>query len=485
METNSIVGLPPLPPQLVAVLASNIDGRLNNVLFRQKQMRRLHGCIVNNMDDIRASIVEDYGHSPEEVQTELCLALQEVHTHFASLDLKHDLQSEYLVAHGEDNWKATRGAGIIYIIPTTHTLFYSVIAALSASIAAGNCTIIELQKSSSRTSFLLWNILTDALDNDILAVCEERPSLSFLQNTLVVAQRRLDDLAAEGLRVLIPQDERVAAIVDRTANVDEAAAGLVMSRFAFGGRSPYAPDIVLVNEFCLGRFIEAVIKHAAAWMRSGSLSQDACIVTGQKKLRSLLDGVAPEDGVQTIVSGDDWGVVQIRNRNSPLLQRKFEGKFLILHAVSSLDDAINFSNSKDNHATYTFARLDAAKYVSESIISQAAWINHVPFHMLLGPALPHSRPLSPSSRYTANLFRVPHPKIVHPTVDSALVKSILLPSAAAGEKTLQKLLSSPPEVEQRPGHRVGFFEQGLISGTSVVLSFIICVSMMGVRFLRS
>jgi len=136
---------PGLPSQLSAVLAGNIDGRSNNVVYRQKQMHRLHACIAEHLAEIQTTIARDYGHSTTEIQAEVGLAIQEVHAHYASLDQKHDLENEYLTAHGRDDWHGTRGVGIVYIIPTMHTLFYSVISALSASLAAGNCTIVEVR----------------------------------------------------------------------------------------------------------------------------------------------------------------------------------------------------------------------------------------------------------------------------------------------------------------------------------------------------
>lgn len=50
------------------------------------------------------------------------------------------------------------------------------------------------------------------------------------------------------------------AIVDRTANVEEAAKAITTARTAFRGRSPQAPDIVLVNEFVKQDFVQASVR---------------------------------------------------------------------------------------------------------------------------------------------------------------------------------------------------------------------------------
>jgi acyl-CoA reductase-like NAD-dependent aldehyde dehydrogenase len=55
----------------------------------------------------------------------------------------------------------------------------------------------------------------------------------------------------------------VIAIVERGANVQEAARALVVARFCLRGKSPYAPDLVLVNEWIKKDFLNAVIQEFA------------------------------------------------------------------------------------------------------------------------------------------------------------------------------------------------------------------------------
>jgi len=98
---------------------------------------------------------------------------------------------------------------------------------------------------------------------------------------------------------------------------------------------------------------------------------------------------------------------------------------------------------------------------------------------VVGPTLPKDSPASPNARYVAKLFRVPHSKVVNPTSGSALAKNLLLSTGESGVGSLQKLLSPLPAVEQRPGHKIGFFEQGLLSGGVVVVSVITGVSVAG------
>ena len=132
---------------LSRIVAANIDGRTQNTRYRQGQFHRLQSVLVKHVAEIQDALHSDSGHSPQEIRAEVVLALQELRTHYVSLSLEKDLEIEYRIAHGKDNADGSRGAGIVYIVPCTHTLFFSVLSALTAALAAGNCIVLEVRYS--------------------------------------------------------------------------------------------------------------------------------------------------------------------------------------------------------------------------------------------------------------------------------------------------------------------------------------------------
>jgi acyl-CoA reductase-like NAD-dependent aldehyde dehydrogenase len=132
---------------LSRILAANIDGRTQNTRYRQSQFQKLQSALVAHIVEIQDAIYSDSGHTRAEVRAEVIFALQEIRRHFSSLSLEKDLEAEYRVSHGKDNSDRTRGAGIVYLIPSAHTLFFSAISALSAALAAGNCVVLEVSSS--------------------------------------------------------------------------------------------------------------------------------------------------------------------------------------------------------------------------------------------------------------------------------------------------------------------------------------------------
>jgi hypothetical protein len=75
---------------------------------------------------------------------------------------------------------------------------------------------------------------------------------------------------------------RVIAVVDRSADIDAAAKAIATARFSFGGRSPYAPDLVLVNEFVEKAFFEACAKYATLLFAREAQASAARKVSGNE-----------------------------------------------------------------------------------------------------------------------------------------------------------------------------------------------------------
>jgi acyl-CoA reductase-like NAD-dependent aldehyde dehydrogenase len=126
------------------IQAANIEGRARTPRFIQGQLQALHSSLLKNASEIRQVIASSTHHTPAEVGIEYYLAVSAVKDQYTSIDFNQSLDEEYRIANGKDAPDRRVAAGIVYIVPTSHTLFYSTIAPLSAAIAAGNCVILEV-----------------------------------------------------------------------------------------------------------------------------------------------------------------------------------------------------------------------------------------------------------------------------------------------------------------------------------------------------
>ena len=157
---------------------------------------------------------------------------------------------------------------------------------------------------------LLRKILTTSLDADTFAISEERPDASFLTlpQVLPILQTESSNTAQCLSSAPIA---RTITVVDRTANIASAAEQLVTARFAFGGHSPYSPDVVLVNEFVKNEFIEAVIQQSGRYLAPETAARNPRVRPGAS---SVLDLAFKEKGARVVVSGSGWGVVEVWDR---------------------------------------------------------------------------------------------------------------------------------------------------------------------------
>lgn len=278
-------------------------------------------------------------------------------------------------------------------------------------------------------------------------------------------------------QIVSPAGERVVAIVDRTANLQEAAKALVTARFSFGGKSPYAPDIVLVNEFVKKNFLDAVVQHSIGFLTG----RDSNVIENGKLTRlqgqgsgNLPKEIQSEDGVRVVTSGSNGAIMDVKKRSSSVLQSKISQCCLLVFAVSSLDDAIDLANSNNATllASYVFAAPGSANYLSQFIYSRTAFINHIPTEILVGPAAPLNHPTKSVPRYPVTLFSQPRPHYLTPPPESALLGTLL---RATDPKVLRQLeerdVAALPKGKERPlGGGLGFFEQGFVAGAIVVLT---------------
>jgi acyl-CoA reductase-like NAD-dependent aldehyde dehydrogenase len=122
--------------------AAAVDGRAHNIYYRQTELQSLCRSLLDNGDQIRQAIKADYGDTDAEVAVEFSLTISTIKQHYASLQSTKAHEEEYLIAQGKDAPNNRTPAGIVYIEPTWHTLFYSLLVPLSAAVAAGNCVIV-------------------------------------------------------------------------------------------------------------------------------------------------------------------------------------------------------------------------------------------------------------------------------------------------------------------------------------------------------
>ncbi|CAK4034594.1 ALDH-like protein [Lecanosticta acicola] len=444
------------------VEAAAIDGRLHTVYHRQVQLERLCKTLIENFNEIQRAIETDAGLSEQEIAIEYHQTLSAVKRSYALLKPKEAHEGEYLIANGRNAPNNRVPAGIVYIEPTMHTLFYSAIVPLAAAMVAGNCVVLLLENNLHSLSSLLRRVLSASLDADVFAVASAPvKDAAFLSKSLCVLQNGADGIPRIN-QITTPAAAPVVAVVDRTADLTLAARELVAARFAFGGTSPYAPDIILVNEFHHKDFLDAVVSESSRYRPNDNKKTTTSNFLATLPKTSTIRQQEPNRPIVDLSARED------------ILQKKAEVPILAIHGISSLDDAIDLLTSKTAAtapllAAYHFCSPRAGKYLSQFIHASHTYINHIPSELLVGPAF------TTTERYPLESFSLPRPvHITAPKKESGLGKKNAV--------VLIKEATTPlRQYKRHPGGGiggVGFFEQGfLINALLIVGSTVTCTGL--------
>ena len=173
---------------------------------------------------------------------------------------------------------------------------------------------------------VLRKLLKEGLDPDTIEIVSSPPSEDQLGSKFIQVLQD-GSAAAEGSKsipkanqLISPSNARVVAVVDRTADLQAAAKALVTARFSFGGRSPYAPDLILVNEFARKRFLDAVVEESIRFMTSENLYANGSANGSAEKdgrrlgVKDPLEDIKNAEGVRVITSGANGAILEVDKR---------------------------------------------------------------------------------------------------------------------------------------------------------------------------
>ncbi|KAH6684042.1 Aldehyde/histidinol dehydrogenase [Halenospora varia] len=436
---------------LEALRSSVIEGRAENVRFRLDQLNLLHSSLLSHVDEICKSLSTDFSGTQIDIETEFFLTTDAVRRIHETLDFDKSLKEEYQVSTGKDNAERRAAIGLAAIRPSRHSRLYSIVNPVAAALAYGNCILLELDGTSPGVDKILGSILSQTLPSDIFAISTSKLSENILSQADLLVDQQMHCPQTSSLTLSPPKQNLVAAIVDRTGDLELAAKLLVQARSQPHHFSSYSPDLVVVNEYLYAAFMDTCRKY----MGSQSTSKPQVSTPERQAFEEVLS--REEKGEKVKVhrsSGENLTIIEVLDRSSPLAQQKIDGPFLILLPSTGMVDSVtSLRASTPLLATYLFAAPSVCKFLAEQVPSQATYVNQIPTELLVGPPSPVSHSHSLHPRYLPSMFSNPRPQYIIP--------GTYLPDAS---KLRVMALRKLNHIAQRPGKALGFFEQGILLG---------------------
>ncbi|KAM0521589.1 hypothetical protein ACHAPW_005991 [Verticillium nonalfalfae] len=386
-----------------SIRSAAIDGRAWNPFFKKTQLKKLHEALVARATNIKAAMEKDTGNTRFEIATEYWLALRCLAQVYDSIDTDTELKLEYRIANSKDASDARDPVGIVVIEPLAQTFLYSLLSALAPAIGAGNCVIVQMGRSMLATPNIVLPLVQAALVEGTFEVSYTTVSDNDINHRHCRIMQNGPTATPLAHHIVSESKNRIIAVVERDADVDEAARSLVTARFSIRGK------------------------------------------------------------------------MEIEERRSDLLGRKTDEPCLVVHSVTSMDDAIDVASGFGRlSAAYVFTAPAAAKYICQFLNASICLVNHIPLKLLYGPIAPADHSFSPDTLtpYSERHFTLAKGQFIEPTKDGQRLAQLFFEASPKGCQTLHEEASAALKDMHRvkKGGDIGFFNQGIVTGGIIVLS---------------
>ncbi|HKS23271.1 MAG TPA: aldehyde dehydrogenase family protein [Thermoanaerobaculia bacterium] len=330
---------------------------------RIAKIKRLHDALLARRDEIRQALWDDYRKPAAEVDlSEIYPVLGEAR--HARRHLREWMEPQYVPAPiallGSRSQIVYEPKGMALIISPWNFPVNLTLGPLVSAIAAGNCAMIKPSEMTPHASACMKRILADLFDEDEVAVVEGDATVAE-----ALLKKRFDHIfftgspnvgrivmhaAAEHLTsVTLELGGKSPVIVDRSANLDEAAKKVAWGKFFNAGQICIAPDYVLVDESVRAPFVEKL--RRAIDNLGGDASRGVLVNERHAaRVRRMIGSTSSDRALPPTI-------VEQPAADSALMREEIFGPVLPVLPYCTLDDALRIIAEREKPlALYLFSR---------------------------------------------------------------------------------------------------------------------------------
>jgi len=325
---------------------------------RIRKLRGLHDALLARRDEIRAALWADYQKPAAEVDlSELMPVLGEAR--HAMEHLRTWMEPQHvptpLMLLGSQSRILYQPKGVVLIVSPWNFPINLTLGPLVSAIAAGNCAIVKPSEMTPNASACMKRILHDLFDEDEVAVIEGDARVAeallkkkfdhiFFTGSPAVGKIVMRAAAEHLTSVTLELGGKSPVIVDRTANLDEAAKKIAWGKTLNSGQVCIAPDYVLVDESVRVEFVEK--------LRANAVGESSLLVNDRHAAR--IKRLADDQ-----VEGRQVGLKILENVSSeaPVMEEEIFGPLLPIVPYRDLAEALRIVNAKEKPLVlYLFSR---------------------------------------------------------------------------------------------------------------------------------
>ena len=384
---------------------------------RIEKLEKLYTAIWDNRERIQQSVYDDFRKNFGETDlTEIHTTLAEIRHTITHLKkwMKPRRVTTPMLLFGTRSEVRYEARGQVLILSPWNYPFNLAMIPLITAMAAGNCVMLKPSSKVPHTSKLIYDLIAGLFDeNEVAVIIGDRHiadtiltlpfDFIFFTGSPAVGKKVMGHAAHHLAPVLLELGGKSPVIVDKSANITQAAERIMWAKFVNAGQTCVAPDYLLIHESQLETFIAASKRILA--QRFGKTAEeqqnspDFCRMVTQSScehLNHLLDtsvqqGAVIETGGTIDVESRYIAPTLLTNiiKDSPIMKEEIFGPILPIIPFHSTDDALQLIRSYESPlALYIFSQDETA---IEKILSQTTaggtCVNSLMLH-LANPNLP-------------------------------------------------------------------------------------------------
>ncbi|MEL6132410.1 MAG: aldehyde dehydrogenase family protein [Bacteroidota bacterium] len=376
---------------------------------RIKKLKKLNESVVRHQDAIREAMYQDFRKHPAEVDlTEIYAVTGEIK--HAIRHLKDwmrpkpvDTPVSFLGSSSHIHYEPK---GVCLIISPWNFPINLTLCPLVSAIAAGNTVIIKPSEHTPHSSAIMQKIIEEVFEEKEVALFQGAVETStalldlpfdhmFFTGSPAVGKIVMAAAAKHLSSVTLELGGKSPTIIDKTANIKEAATRIAWGTFFNNGQVCIAPDYVYVHESKKEEFIQELLNTLEEFYgkNPANSASYARIVNDRHfhRVKRLLDESVAQ-GAKIVVGGESDEsqqylaptVVTDVPMDAPLMQEEIFGPVLPINTFKDLDEVLKIVNSKEKPLTfYIYSRSNSniQRLIRETRAGTTA-INHSVLHFL-------------------------------------------------------------------------------------------------------
>ncbi|MFE2996965.1 aldehyde dehydrogenase family protein [Nocardia sp. NPDC059246] len=310
-----------------------------------------------------------------------------------------------LIQYPGSAWVQYEPLGVVLIIGPWNYPVVLTLGPLIAALAAGNCAVIKPSELAPATSALLARLVPEYFDPEAVSVVEGDAAVTqellaqgfdhaIFTGGTEVGKKIMAGAAPTLTPVTLELGGKSPVVVAHDADLDVVARRVAWVKFMNSGQTCIAPDYVLADHRIRDRLVDKIIATVADFERDGG--PDGRRIVNERQFDRLAGYLDKTQG--TIALGGratrsslsiEPTVVVDPHPDEPVMQEEIFGPILPVLSYETLDDAIEFVNSRPKPlAAYFFSKSGPVqRRLVDEIPSGGAVINHIAMHFLV-PQLP-------------------------------------------------------------------------------------------------